>query len=83
MISKERFGQIALEVAVKLDCYDDYYFTRHDAIQFAHTLLKKVQAECEVVGYRFDKGPVTKIDTWPHGGKWKKLIALPLVESEE
>lgn len=32
-------------------------------------------------GYRFDKGPISKIDTCPHGGKWRKLYDETKVES--
>ncbi len=28
----------------------------------------------EPVAYRFSKGTITKLDSWPHGGNWEKLF---------
>lgn len=33
--------------------------------------------DAPVVAYRFDKGPITKLDTWKRGGNWKPLIVKP------
>lgn len=29
--------------------------------------------EKEPIAWRFDKGPITKLDVWPHGGNWEPL----------
>jgi hypothetical protein len=71
-ISKGRLEQIALDVASDLDSeYGLGARTTGDwPIKYAHALLKKVQAECEVVGQ-------VGLDN-----KWVDVIALPLVSEE-
>lgn len=41
-------------------------------------LIKEVVGE--PVAYRFSKGPITKLDSWKHGGGWKPLYAINLEE---
>lgn len=31
----------------------------------------------EPVAYRFSKGTITKLDSWPHGGNWQPLFKQP------
>ena len=92
-ISRERFQQIALEVADELnevkksglsfkardDVIDAY------AIEFAHALIKAVEAECDVVA-EVDRKVVGYLKLVNSSSfnevTGTKLIALPLVEGE-
>jgi hypothetical protein len=86
MISKERFDVLISLLAAKHYQDDDMYLTN-----FAHALIKAIEAECEVVGYRhsvinramlvseFKEQPDSVPPLWVSG---TKLIALPLVSEE-
>jgi hypothetical protein len=85
-ISKERFQKMIIGAAIEANC-------NHPQVPaFAHALLKAVEAECEVVGHGMfnDDGKCTSVAQ--HGSviqvgvktyASRKLIALPLVSSEE
>jgi hypothetical protein len=92
-ISKKRLDKIAVELAKEMPpfdiCLEPYAFHKY----FAHALLKRVEAESEVVCTRFqheDTGRNTSLDDSkdaeqftrlnPRWFECGKLIALPLVE---
>jgi len=83
-ISKERLSELALEVG-KSQYEDDFHkwpeeYTQR-VIDFAHALLKRVEEEAEVIAFLHDQ----RFLQFTNGGKKDalKLIALPLVSSEE
>ena len=83
-ISKERLNELALEVDEQVFGSDpEWLFTSTDtALQaYAHALLKRVEEEAEVIAFLHDQ----RFLQFTNGGKKDalKLIALPLVSSEE
>ncbi len=93
-ISKGRLEQSALDVASDLDSeYGLGARTTGDwPIKYARALLKAVESKAEVVGF-YDYDRITEESAFEDGSSsepnyifssgWKKLIALPLVSSEE
>ncbi len=51
-----------------------------DSEEIMKAVIRHLELESPIQGYRFDKGAVSRIDTMPHGGEWRRLIALPLVK---
>lgn len=100
-ISRERFEEFSLEIAEELPCCMNLPFdagvvwSKQEITNFAHALLNRVEAECEVVCTRFqheDTGRNTSLDNKqdaeqfcinnPRWFECGKLIALPLVEGD-
>lgn len=85
-ISKERLEQIVLSI---YDSNSDFQFTQPSLFrEFAHALLKKVEAESEVVAYYDPSEDESDMAfMWPcnhchDDPQDTKLIALPLVEGD-
>lgn len=54
--------------------------TWQDDLQFARAIeaaVIKNLREQEPVAWRFSKGTITKLDSWPHGGNWQPLYLHP------
>jgi len=56
------------------ECYPD---REHFARAIEAAVLKKLSEQNEPVAWRFSKGTITKLDSWPHGGNWQPLFKLP------
>jgi len=80
-ISKALLDKIVVELAKEMPpfdiCLEPYAFHKY----FAHALLKRVEEEAEVIAFLHDQ----RFLQFTNGGKKDalKLIALPLVSSEE
>ena len=89
-ISKERFEQIALELTMKQSLATELVFGDYEAgvYNFAHALIKAVEAESGVVGW-LNEGELYEVEQrrlYANGGgvfpNQSKLIAIPLVSEE-
>lgn len=62
------------EIESIFDSHEISYRSFARAIEAA--VLKRL-GEQEPIAWRFSKGPITKLDSWPHGGNWKPLYEHP------
>lgn len=89
-MTQQQFDELALKVAKKTwfalvmqptsptEC--EVYPAPHSEqsiIEFANRLRDEWVKGLEPVAWRFSKGPITKLDSWPHGGNWEPLYTHP------
>lgn len=83
-ISKEKFESIICDEATKVSS-DGWLCGDDPVIEFAYALIKRVEAESEVVAWGIEKEEqffFGKKDKRPFAKAWKPYAALPLVEGD-
>lgn len=89
-LTRERLNELMAQVAKDTCCRythnevhgaSVFSFRLFDLQDYSNQLLKAVEAECEVVGYRHAtaKGCYAN-EAWVYGAGAKPLIAMPLVK---
>ena len=88
MISKERLNALALDVADKFDYSEfssEFRMYSCDIGNFAHALIKAMEAESEVVAFAHkndSRSVLRSVGGMMNHSDWNPCVALPLVEGE-